>query len=548
MRYQWPVRGGFGLPSGRVIAVGRLMMATLFMLALWMEVGQPTRAQAPTYMLVGGYVVVAAVLLAVTWSSWWTDAKLAGAAHAIDIAIFTFLVFSTAGYTSLLLTLFMFILLAAAIRWGWRATALTAVLLILLYLAAELLVTSSTDESQLRQAMMQTGQLVILSLVLIWFGINQSRSSESLRPDELLNALSLDESPLETSLRAAMKRLRARAGIFVWRDNGSSESTTLVAREEGLSVERSRGAGMTDVLAAPFLYDLRDDRALARDERRNVRFAAASEVISPQAASAASLREGIAIPVRTGAGEGELFLEGPANLSTDHIELAEQVAADVVAHIQGHALLKVTEEGAEARSRLSLARDLHDSVVQFLAGAAFRLEAMKRRQVSGGDIVRDLEELKQQMLEEQAELRLFINALRSGPLTSLDHLAKDLKALSEKLSKQWGLRCAFSAETAEMMIPARLHLDSQQLVREAVANAARHAGASSVKIRLEAMTDGFRLEFINDGARFPKIGEFLELPRSIRERVEQAGGEVDLTRGMDVTRLSISLPAGGAGR
>ena len=73
-----------------------------------------------------------------------------------------------------------------------------------------------------------------------------------------------------------------------------------------------------------------------------------------------------------------MFLEKVRDLSTDHLDLGQQMAADVAAHIQRHALLKAAEDNAEARSRLVLARDLHDSVVQFLAGAAFRLEAMKR--------------------------------------------------------------------------------------------------------------------------------------------------------------------------
>ncbi len=71
-------------------------------------------------------------------------------------------------------------------------------------------------------------------------------------------------------------------------------------------------------------------------------------------------------------------------------------------------------DSAEARSRIVLARDLHDSVVQFLAGAAFRLEAMKRSEASGRKLEPELNELKQLMMQEQGELRAFITALRSG--------------------------------------------------------------------------------------------------------------------------------------
>ena len=83
--------------------------------------------------------------------------------------------------------------------------------------------------------------------------------------------------------------------------------------------------------------------------------------------------------------------------------------------------------------------------MQFLAGAAFRLEAMKRSKASGRDIEPELDELKQLMLQEQRELRSFITALRSGPLVALNDLAKRFAALAERLSRQWDVRCAFSA-------------------------------------------------------------------------------------------------------
>ena len=82
------------------------------------------------------YLFFAAAILVATWNSWWADARLAGAAHALDIAMFTLMVLLTHGYTSPFFTFFMFLLLSAAIRWGWKATALTAVLVTLLYLIA----------------------------------------------------------------------------------------------------------------------------------------------------------------------------------------------------------------------------------------------------------------------------------------------------------------------------------------------------------------------------------------------------------------------------
>ena len=98
------------------------MLAILFLLAILVDVTQPAQAPAATYALLAAYVAFAAAVVFATWNNWWLDAKLAGPAHAFDIVLFTLLVMLTEGYTSPFFTFFMFLLLSAAIRWGWQAT------------------------------------------------------------------------------------------------------------------------------------------------------------------------------------------------------------------------------------------------------------------------------------------------------------------------------------------------------------------------------------------------------------------------------------------
>jgi signal transduction histidine kinase len=548
MLYASTVGKGLQHSSGRVIALGRLLLATLFLIAIWVDSSQPTHAPAATFALLVAYLLFAAGIVAATWKNWWLDAKLAGPAHAVDIILFTLLVLLTEGFTSPYYIFFVFVLLSAAIRWGWHLTAASAILLILLYLIVGMLVATPGAPFELNRFVIRTGHLVIVALVLIWFGANQWRARFYLRDDELLASPSLDESPLETGLRAAMHGLGASAGVFVWRNEGRSKLAGLAIRDGELATVKVPGLAIAHALAkTPFLYDLRRNRALKRDHDRNLSGFAAVDVISPQATADLALGEGLAIPVRSDWGEGELFLESIPNLSIDHIDLGEQIGMDIAAHLQKHELLKAAEESAEARSRLTLARDLHDSVVQFLAGAAFRLEAVKRSKASGRDVEPEIDELKQLMLQEQRELRSFITSLRSGPLVALNDLAKDLKALADRLSKQWDVRCEFSSRPAEMMIPTRVHLDAHQLMREAVANAVRHAKAKSVTIGLTAASDRLQLEIVNDGAEFPARGSRPEMPTSLRERVEQAGGALDMARGMGVTKMSIWLPIGEGG-
>ena len=91
------------------------MLATLFLVAIRVDVSQPAHAPAATYALLTFYVLFAAIIVAATWNNWWLDAKLAGPAHAVDVVLFTLLVMLTEGFTSPFFAFFIFVLLSAAI-------------------------------------------------------------------------------------------------------------------------------------------------------------------------------------------------------------------------------------------------------------------------------------------------------------------------------------------------------------------------------------------------------------------------------------------------
>jgi signal transduction histidine kinase len=535
------VGGGIHQPSGRIIALGRLLLAALYLVAIWIDLTQPARLPSATFFLLAVYTAFAVAMVALTWRSWWRDARLTGPAHAVDIIVFTAMVFLTDGYTSPFFIFFIFLLLAAAIRWGWKETTLTALLLVVLYFAVGL-AASTRPDFELYRFTIRTGQLVILSLILIWFGANQWRARYYIPANDLTGEPSMEQSPFRTSLVAAAGSMRASKALLVWLSEGRGLPATFSIRGGDLAVGASNPVVHEPTPILPFLYDVRANRGLTRDLDHNLMLVAPARLFDARPAELLSLSRGLAIPIRAGTGEGWLFLEGIPNLSTDHIDLGEQLAGDIVAHLQRHALLKAAAENAEARSRLSLARDLHDSVVQFLAGAAFRLEAMKRSASSGRPLEPELNELKELMLLEQGELRAFITALRSGSEVALDDVVKDLRSLTERLSRQWDIACEFTAHSTDLMIPTGLNLDIHQLVREAVANAVRHAGAKTVQVVLEAVDDGLRLDFVNDGKAFRGSNRETDMPQTLRERVVHAGGTIELSRGMGVTKFSVSLP------
>jgi signal transduction histidine kinase len=529
--------------SGRIIALCRIALAVTFLFAIWADRSQPAHAVALTYALLTVYLAIATAIAALTWNNWWLDAKLAAPAHILDIAAFTALVFATDGYTSPFFVFFVFLILSAAIRWGWRETALTAGAVIVLYLVAGLLAGHPEGRSfELQRFIVRSGHLFILSAIVIWFGVNKGFSGFTFDADNVLPNPRPGDPPLQSAVEGAMELTGATSALLLWRSSDADEPVAIGFGEKGVSNAAVSQMSARPKHSHPFLFDARRNRALWRGAGGRMRPFPANEAIGITEAREFGIEQGLAVPIKTEAGEGKILLGGISGLCTDHIEFGNYVRSAVAAHIQRHAFISAVEEGAAARARLSLARDLHDSTVQFLAGATFRIEAISRALRAGERPARELKELKQLLLQEQQELRSAIGALRNEKI-ALPALAGDLKILCGRLARQWDIRCNFSAEVPDVMAPMRLHLDMHQLIREAVANAVRHAQAKSIRVQLTAEDSDLRLDIDNDGSGSKRLKE--DRPWSLRERVDEARGTLMLATRGSGTNLSITLPLKG---
>ncbi|QNM81992.1 hypothetical protein H8M03_08080 [Sphingomonas sabuli] len=523
--------------SGRVIALARAVLAAVFLFAIWIDPNQPVQAADLTYATLGAYVGAAVLVAVLTWNHWWLDARLAGPAHVVDIGMFGLLVYATDGYTSPFFVFFVFLVLSAAIRWGWRQTALTALAVMVLYFVIGLTTANVTDpEFDLQRFIIRSGNLLILSLLLIWFGVTHGFSGRAATDNVLRDPSGGDV--LESGVAQAAAATGASLALLVWR-KASSGAIQLVTLRRGMLDQATVQSPIRPFAETPFLFEVKRDRALCRTAHQRLCFASARDLADIGLLADAGIDEGLALPVRTDAGRGMLYLGNIRSLCTDHLDLGHSLGAALARHIQRNALLTAVEEGAVARARLSLARDLHDSIVQFLAGATFRVEAISRSVRAGEKPQAELEDLKLLLLQEQQELRSAVGALRSERI-ALPRLAADLRALCDRLARQWDIRCSFFAQVGEASAPMRLHLDTHQLVREAVANAVRHASAKTVIVQLTDDDEDLRLDIGNDGGGNQRLVD--GKPWSLRERVEEANGTLMLSTQAKGTNISITLP------
>ncbi|MET7400678.1 sensor histidine kinase [Dactylosporangium sp. NPDC005572] len=207
----------------------------------------------------------------------------------------------------------------------------------------------------------------------------------------------------------------------------------------------------------------------------------------------------------------------------------------------------LAECAGPVRERERLARDLHDSVVQTLYGIS--LGAGTAAELMHGNLDHAQESLA--WIQETAaagltDLRGIILRLRPETLVGAG-LATALKGLFETLHAVpgrdgWGLQL-----DADPVVSPEVEETLYRIALEALGNAARHAGASQVTLRLAGDDTHVVLEVIDDG-----VGFVLDGPhpgrlgvRSMRERAALVGGrlEIDTAPGAG-TVVRAALPAG----
>jgi signal transduction histidine kinase len=526
-------------PSGRVIASGRLLLASLFVVAVWTDASQPARAHLATYVLLAAYLGWSLVLTLLVWDDWWHDARLAAPAHVIDVAVFMIMLYSTEGYTSPYFTFFIFILLSAAIRWGWKETSVTALAVVAVYFTVGMMLGPS-PEFEVGRFIVRTGHLLIISAILIWFGANQwiarPQLASSRDPD-----MPASGDPFVAALQSGMMAVGARRGTLLWRQN-PDEDVQVVGFVEGRGNRSTMPAGTSlPPLAGSLLFNLKRDRALMRSGASGWRFLAASDALPPEFRKRFEGDEGLAVPIASGTAAGLTVFQDVPALSTDHLDQAPRLERDMAARLQEAALFDAVEEHSMAKARVAVARDLHDSVVQFLAGLGFRLEALNRSAGAEGEIAEGLSELKDTVMTEQRQLRAFIKGLRTGKPVSIKDLTRDCASLCQLLARQWDIDCVCGCEGGAGYVSVRTQLDIQHLVREAVANAVRHGEATRVTVGISREGDHVRLLVVDNGHGFAAKGK-VQPPASLHSRVREAGGELEVTSKAGETSVTIRLP------
>jgi two-component system sensor histidine kinase UhpB len=202
----------------------------------------------------------------------------------------------------------------------------------------------------------------------------------------------------------------------------------------------------------------------------------------------------------------------------------------------GSAALRAQEE-----ERARVARDLHDEVNQSLTGLLLRLEAA--REGAPPELEAELEETKALANQAMNELLSLARQLRPTALDDLG-LAAAVAGQVEQL-RRGEIEVRFEAEGDFSDLGDDAQLVVYRVAQEALSNATRHSGATSVGVRLgRDAGGGVELEVADDGRGFA----FDEAERGLgiagmRERALLVGGELTIeSRPGEGTTVRLTLP------
>lgn len=539
--------------SGKVLALCRLTMAVLFMAGILFSTDIPLRNPQLTQVLVGSYVLWAIGLATAAWFDWWYDCRLAPTAQLIDFIAFASAIYFTERPQGVLTGPFLvfgtFLLLVALVRWGQRGVAATAAGLILAAIVPAAILTFDGAGPDPMRFMRGVICMIVVSMLMLWLASRQRGLRVVTLPDPAGAPGARRSRVLSSALRHACITMGARGAALAvaWGDEPWID--LLVEQDGALTSERTGPGVLSDAVSAiahPTLFDLRRGRriGMAGDHQ----LAVACSPFALPLAERCGVNEGILATFNSVSSQGQLLVWGIPSMAVDDLPWMSALVREIGLALDREEMATLAKSSAVAEVRNALARDLHDSVVQFLAGTMFRLEAMRRRLRDGKDPEGEIEAMKDALRREQAQLRVMIDRLRRGEDGDRSSdITEELCSLVEEMAAHWRIRVTFSAHSGPLQIPIRLAYELRQMVREAVANAARHGQCSEVTISLDHDGTMLTVTIADNGIGFPGTGPSRQ-PRSITERVAALGGRVHIAEHSDNhlrpgARLDIELPA-----
>ncbi len=554
----------------RALATARVLFAVGLVLSISTDPSEPTFQSALTLQLLAAYFVFSLSIYASVRMvpSYLTYLRVV--IHLVDVLLAGAIVSMTGGLSAFFL-FSIFVVFAAAERWGHTVALVTGAAGVATPLAVALLAPLADFGAPvvaLGRTLAKGGYLVPLTLIIIVLaGQERTLVIERTTLSRILAAIA-GASTFTESLRLFMHECMVRLGsskailvvedldskrIYLWkasRTTGAERATIYL--QELASTDRD-----TYLMPAPremLVWHVRKHRNTLRGRGLD----AGTLTSAPIAGSFASrllAQLGVSsVLAAEGSVEREwrvrLMLLDPAATRLPDLYFLRDLIAYVSPALHRDYLIRRVRSRVGATERVKLARELHDGLLQSLIALEMEIEVL-RRQTNAPVPEPRLRNVRDQLRLSISEVRDVMLSLRLSEITSTDVL-RTLADLAGRLRRESGLEVRLHSTSPTINCPPRACRHLAKIAQEALANIRKHSGARSVTIELTQTDRSGRLTIEDDGRGLKFKGrmnldqlEATDLgPAVIKERVRAMGGGLIIdSRPGAGTRMEIEWPA-----
>jgi signal transduction histidine kinase len=255
---------------------------------------------------------------------------------------------------------------------------------------------------------------------------------------------------------------------------------------------------------------------------------------------------------------GRVFLFDPHLMADREEELRflQEFTQQVGPAIYNVYLVRRVRERAGALERSRFARELHDGAIQSLIAVEMQLDVLRRQSGQAPVVASELGRIQKLLREEVLKLRELMQAMKSFAVDA-DRLLGFVQDTVERFRRETGISAEFVSELEQVELPQKVCRELARIVQESLVNVRKHSGAHHVLVRLGRRGDRLQLTVEDDGRGFKFSGSLSEAeleaagqgPLVIRERVRLLGGELTVESNPGHgARLEVCIPPAGQAR
>lgn len=249
---------------------------------------------------------------------------------------------------------------------------------------------------------------------------------------------------------------------------------------------------------------------------------------------------------------GRIFLFEPDFTSGAEEDLVflQELIRQMAPAIYNLYLLRRLRSRAGAAERARLVRELHDGAVQSLIGVEMQVDVLRRHSPNGDSVTTELERIQALLREEVLKLRELMQEMKSTEVDAR-RLPGYLRDTVQRFQRETGIAAQFIMDGDEIGLTQAVCRELARIAQEALVNVRKHSGAKRVFVQLVQESTQWRLIVEDDGGGFPFSGRIQQaeldstgrVPGIIRERVRLIQGELTIEsnpgRG---SRIEIAVP------